>query len=118
MDVNGGWLFPSNKPARIAIRQQPRALQSVCWSSTASKRWGSEHPETDGQCSKLQVLLLGISSSSYLLAPPKWVAKKANHGQGPKYDEQGFGVTCGDELLVFSLDRFAGMSWLNVDGSQ
>ena len=29
------------------------------------------------------------------------------HGQGPKYDEQGFGVTCGDELLVFSLDRFA-----------
>jgi hypothetical protein len=41
------------------------------------------------------------------------VAKKANHGQGPKYDEQGFGVTCGDELLVFSLDRFAGMSWLN-----
>jgi len=46
-------------------------------------------------------------------APPKWVAKKANHGQGPKYDEQGFGVTCGDELLVFSLDRFAGMSWLN-----
>ena len=50
--------------------------------------------------------------------PIGWVAKKANHGQGPKYDEQGFGVTCGDELLVFSLDRFAGMSWLNVDGSQ
>ena len=25
--------------------------------------------------------------------------------QGSKYDEQGFGVICGDELPVFSLDR-------------
>eukprot|EP00434_Breviolum_minutum_P034880 symbB.v1.2.030877.t1/scaffold3524.1/size54796/2 len=38
-------------------------------------------------------------------APPKRVLVKYSKQEGPKYDEQGFGVTCGDELLVFSLDR-------------
>lgn len=37
--------------------------------------------------------------------PPKRVLVKYGKQEGPKYDEQGFGVTCGDELLVFSLDR-------------
>lgn len=37
--------------------------------------------------------------------PPKRVLVKYSKQEGPKYDEQGFDVTCGDELLVFSLDR-------------
>eukprot|EP00913_Durusdinium_trenchii_P033045 g30936.t1 len=35
----------------------------------------------------------------------KRVMVKYSKQEGPKYDEQGFGLTCGDELLSFTLDR-------------